>query len=167
MRMMRIFGWIVLGIIAILALSIATFALRWAGDATETLYQETSPQVLLKKYEWFKDASASLDSKVAMAQAFAKKIKAQENIPRSDWDRFDKQNYFQWRQELDGVIASYLVLAAEYNSQMAKINYRFANIGELPKGAVTPLPREYKPLDSTVIIKENEIDNIKQERMEK
>lgn len=41
--------------------------------------------------------------------------------------------------------ASYNSLAVEYNAAMAKINFSFTNIGELPKGASQPLPREYKP----------------------
>lgn len=40
---------------------------------------------------------------------------------------------------------SYNSLAADYNSQMAKFNWRFANKGDLPPGATDPLPREFKP----------------------
>jgi hypothetical protein len=40
---------------------------------------------------------------------------------------------------------SFNQLAADYNAQMAKINYAFCNVGQLPQGATTPLPREYKP----------------------
>ncbi len=63
---------------------------------------------------------------------------------RFDWPREDRARYYQWQSELDGIKMSFNSLAAEYNSNMAKINYKFANVGELPKGAENPLPREYK-----------------------
>jgi len=31
---------------------------------------------------------------------------------------------------------------------MAKFNWAFANVGELPKGADRPLPREFKPYET-------------------
>lgn len=48
-----------------------------------------------------------------------------------------------WQAEVAGVKASYNSLAAEYNAQMAKINWRFCNRGQLFKGADEPLPREF------------------------
>jgi hypothetical protein len=67
-----------------------------------------------------------------------------EGTSRKDWDRTDKEQFNLWQQEVAGVIASYNALAAEYNAAMAKINYSFTNIGSLPKGASTPLPREVR-----------------------
>jgi hypothetical protein len=51
----------------------------------------------------------------------------------------------QWNGELDGVKASYNDLAADYNSAMSKANVNFTNVGDLPKGASEPLPREVAP----------------------
>jgi len=50
-----------------------------------------------------------------------------------------------WQSEVAGITASYNALAADYNAQMSKINYRFCNVGDLPRGATDPLPREFKP----------------------
>lgn len=66
---------------------------------------------------------------------------------RSSWDRTDKETFNVWEQELAGIKASYNGLSAEYNAQMAKINWAFCNIGKLPPGATSPLPREYKPYE--------------------
>jgi hypothetical protein len=36
-------------------------------------------------------------------------------------------------------------LCSEYNSAMSKFNYAFTNVGSLPQGATTVLPKEVKP----------------------
>ncbi len=64
---------------------------------------------------------------------------------RSEWSREDREQYNIWISEVSGIQASYNSLAAEYNGAMAKINYAFCNVGQLPKGAIEPLPREFKP----------------------
>ena len=48
-------------------------------------------------------------------------------------------------QEVSGITAGLNALASEYNAQMAKWNWRFTNVGQLPKGATEALPREFKP----------------------
>ncbi len=67
------------------------------------------------------------------------------NKTRDQWARTDREQYNTWESEVSGIKASYNALAADYNAQMAKFNWRFANAGDLPKGAEKPLPREYKP----------------------
>jgi hypothetical protein len=49
----------------------------------------------------------------------------------------------QAEAERIGVASSYNDLAARYNSAMAKINWRFANVGDVPAGSEA-LPREYR-----------------------
>jgi hypothetical protein len=68
--------------------------------------------------------------------------------PRKDWARDDREQYNTWQSEVSGVKAGYNTLAADYNAQMAKFNWSFANAGQLPKGADKPLPREYKPYET-------------------
>ena len=103
----------------------------------------------MDKYEWFKDASAQLDKKVADIQVYQSRLvdlnETYRSVPRQAWPREDREQYNVWSSEVSGVRTSYNSLAAEYNAQMAKFNWRFANAGDLPKGADTPLPREYKP----------------------
>ena len=141
--------------IAILVL-IGLFALftigeisRYIRNLSDTAFEEFSPEALLEKYEWFKYASAQLDKKLADIKVYSGRVenmdKAYEGVPRNQWARTDLDDYNLWTSEVSGIKASYNSLAGDYNAQMAKFNYRFANVGELPKGATEPLPREYKP----------------------
>src|SRR5215831_13256224 len=50
-------------------------------------------------------------------------------------DRTLEEERMVWQQELTGIVASYNSLAADYNAEMSKWNYRFANVGKLPAGA--------------------------------
>ena len=117
----------------------------WYAERTvQVIQQETDPVVLQQKYEWFKNALAQLDKKRADIQIYEGKIKAFESITDGNMDRTDKENFMIWQQEMLGVKASYNGLAAEYNAQMAKWNWRFTNRGDLPKGATETLPREVR-----------------------
>ncbi len=69
--------------------------------------------------------------------------KTYAETPRINWPRTDLEQYNLWTTELAGVIAAYNSLAAEYNAQMAKENWAFCNVGDLPAGATEPLPREF------------------------
>ena len=139
-----------LGLLAVIVLVwITGSTLGWFQEAAEVSREEFGPRALLQKYEWFKDASAQLDKKQADIRVYEARLDALEQaytgVDRAQWDRVDKQQSNQWHAELAGVIASYNGLAAEYNAEMSKFNWRFANVGELPQGATQPLPREYKP----------------------
>ena len=57
----------------------------------------------------------------------------------------DREQMYVWMSEVAGIKANYNQLAAEYNANMAKFNWAFANKGQLPIGAEVPLPREFKP----------------------
>ena len=113
-------------------------AVTSCSDAGQTVYNEFKASSLLKKYEYFKDLSAAIDKKRADIEMYQAEI---ETFTDKD-DAF----YIQQRKsELLGIIAMHNQLCSEYNSAMSKFNYRFTNAGDLPAGAVTPLPREYKP----------------------
>ena len=122
---------------------------RYVNDAKETAYQEFKPSTLLKKYEYYKDVSAALDKKVADLGVYDTRLNdlkdQYKGVKRKDWARDDREQYSIWQSEASGIKASYNSLAAEYNSAMSKFNYSFCNIGQLPQGATTPLPREFKP----------------------
>lgn len=122
---------------------------RVVDNAVETAHEQFDPSVLLKKYEWFKDAAAALDKKNADMRVYAARLKTLEESykgsPRRTWARDDREQYNIWASEEAGVKASFNQVAAEYNAQMAKFNYRFTNVGDLPGGATDPLPREFKP----------------------
>lgn len=110
--------------------------------------REFGPSALLKKYEWFKDAAAQLDAKRATIELYKARAAGMERAyagrPRREWAREDREQMNLWEQELAGLKASYNALAAEWNAAMAKENYRFCNVGELPRGASAPLPREFR-----------------------
>lgn len=126
-------------------------AATMVNNVQKTVVQEFSPSVLLKKYEWFKDAAAQLDGKIATINMYdsrfvsIKNTYGKDSLNRKAWDRDDKEQWNIWQSEVTGIKASYNTLAAEYNAAMAKFNYRFCNVGDLPQGQTVVLPREYKP----------------------
>lgn len=136
-------------IAVIIVLTIGVFWSRFAGEAADVTQEELGPRALLKKYQWFKDASAQLDKKRADMKVYDERFKRLEDqyksVPRTEWAREDREQYNLWSSECAGIRASYNSLAAEYNAAMSKINWRFCNKGDLPQGADEPLPREYKP----------------------
>jgi len=136
-------------IFILLALVFMVVNCRYYTDAKDTAFKELKASTLIKKYEWFKDASAQLDKKIADIAVYEEKnksiIDSYTGVKRSEWARDDREQLSAWMSELSGIKASYNSLCAEYNSQMSKINWRFCNVGELPDGASVVLPREYKP----------------------
>ncbi len=95
----------------------------------------------LRKYEWFKDASAQLDAKRNTIGLYQAKLhtleKAYPNLPRGQWARDDREQWSIWSSELAGVRASFNTLAAEYNAQSSKFNWAFAQ-GDIPQ-TIVPL----------------------------
>lgn len=121
---------------AILILSLLSlFSCRYIGDAQDTTFNEFKASTMLKKYEYFKDLSASIDKKRADIEMYQSEISTIK-------DEFYLQ---QRKSELLGIISLHNQLCAEYNSAMSKFNYSFCNAGSLPETNLTPLPREIKP----------------------
>lgn len=146
----RVFWW-VLGLSLLLGgiFGIVGMFTGAANNAAQVARKEFYPDALLRKYEWFKDASAQLDKKLADLKVYETReasLKTQYvGLKRSEWAREDREQQSIWSSERAGVAASYNALAAEYNAQMSKFNWRFTNVGDLPPGASMPLPRSYKP----------------------
>ncbi len=124
----------------------------FASDAASMAQKELGVSALLRKYEWFKDASAQLDAKQADIGVYQSRLSglstSYAGVARSKWPRDDREQYSIWSSEVAGLKANYNDLAAQYNAQMVKINWSFTNSGELPRGASRVLPREYKPYES-------------------
>ena len=137
----------IVGMLAVL--SVVGFIFGIFGEAAKVTQEQFGPAALLQKYEWFKDAAAELDKKQADIGVYDNRFKRLETdyvgVPRTKWARDDREQLSIWQSEAAGVKASYNQLAAEYNAQMSKFNYRFTNVGDLPRGADKPLPREFKP----------------------
>jgi len=127
----------------------AIYLAGWFGEGAAVMREEFGPRELLRKYEWFKDAAAQCDAKLASLRAYDARqraiIESYEGAKRSEWSRADTEQFNLWESEKAGIKASYNQLAAEYNAQMAKFNWRFCEAGRLPEGATEPLPREFKP----------------------
>jgi hypothetical protein len=142
-------GIIIILFVLAIGMGVMNFTCGAMHNAAKVAQKEIYPEALLRKYEWFKNASAELDKKQADIAVYAAKTKSMREDyageKRSQWDRTDKETFSIWEQELAGIKASYNSLSAEYNAQMAKINWAFCNVGKLPPGATSPLPREYKP----------------------
>jgi hypothetical protein len=119
-----------------------------AHNAAAVAQKEFYPDALLRKYEWFKDASAALDKKQADIGVYDARLRslldAYEGVARGKWPRDDREQFSIWSSEAAGVRASYNQLAAEYNAEMSKFNWRFTNVGDVPQGG-KPLPRDYRP----------------------
>lgn len=141
---------IICGVITavITGLSIVGRGCSYLNRTADVVEQQLDPAALLAKYEWFKDLAAACDAQLADIDLYKSRITQLEQsygeTPRKDWDRADKDTINQWSQELAGISANYNKMAAEYNAAMAKINYKFTNVGDLPFGAVEPLPREMR-----------------------
>lgn len=136
---------IVLGVI----FGVAGMICGTVKETAQVAHDEFGPKALLKKYEWFKDMAASCDKLKANIKVTKTRIDQMEQdysgVPRNEWDRVDKQTMSQWKAEFAGIKGAYNDGASRYNAQMAKFNWRFTEVGDLPEGATEPLPREFKP----------------------
>lgn len=144
MKRIRQMTPLLIGMIVLMALA----GCRYARNAADTAYNQFSPSALLAKYESFKNMAAAIDAKDADILVAKIRLTGMEDMykgtARKDWPRQDLEQYNQWSSEVAGIIMSYNSLAGDYNANMAKLNYSFCNTGTLPKGADTPLPREFR-----------------------
>jgi len=124
------------------------YVLGWFTEAGKVVQDNFGSRAALQRYEEFKDIAANCEAKLASIKVAQKRLTEMEKTyagtPRKEWPRDERERYATWEQELTGMKASFNLLAADYNARMAKDNYRYANVGELPKGANNPLPREFK-----------------------
>ena len=147
-------GWSILGVcvalfggitcfVCIPLIVLGIYVFGWFGEAASVAREEFGPRAMLQKYEEFKDVAATLDAKHAAIDIAVSTTKEME-VGRDKWERADKEQYYLKLNEIQGLKTSYNGLAATYNANMAKFNYRFANVGDLPEGAKAPLPREFR-----------------------
>ena len=104
---------------------------KFVNNGLNTAYEEFKPEELLRKYEWFKDASTQCEQKLATIKSYEARIKnlkesyGADSLSRKNWERADIEQWNVWQSEYLGIKASYNDLAAQYNGAMAKFNYRF------------------------------------------
>lgn len=133
----KIFATIVILVIGIFIISSIN---RSCSDLNNTVHKEFDPSALLKKYEYFKDMSSTIDKYRADIDMYQTEISSM-SVANSD-ERFYLE---QRKSELIGIISVHNQLCSKYNSAMSKFNYKFCNVGDLPDSNLEPLPREFKP----------------------
>lgn len=128
------------------------YVASWGTGAAKVARDEFGPEKSMQRYMRFKDVAAALDAKKASLESAEAKMTRMDDqykgVARKDWPRADLEQHNLWASEVAGMRASYNSLAAQYNADMSKINYSFTNLGDLPKGAEKPLPREYRTYES-------------------
>lgn len=131
---------------SLMIVGVIGFGGRVISDAATAVYEEVNPRELNRKYEWFKNAYAQLDSFRGQASVKQNQIdglvEMYDGVPRNEWNRADIQAHRQYTQELAGIKGSFNNLAAEYNAEMAKWHTAFVNAGKLPEGGSEQMPRE-------------------------
>lgn len=109
----------------------------WFSSTAEVVKEQFGAQASLDKYEWFKNAATALEKKLADIKVYETRqlvlTVAYEGKSRAEWAREDREQSSVWASELAGIKASYNSLAAEYNANMAKFNWRYARTGEIPR----------------------------------
>lgn len=139
---MRIAVWF--SVLAVLFIGVG-MTLRFCGSTAEVVHKEYNAGALLKKYEYFKDLAAAIDKKKADIRVYEVQLAEAKVYLEKRGSKEDRFYYEQLRSEATGIVMMYNQLAADYNAQMAKFNWRFTNSGDLPASNVEPLPRGYAP----------------------
>jgi hypothetical protein len=132
--------YIALSLGIIIAIIVCGSIIRSGANTANTIHKEFSTSALLKKYEYFKELSAAIDSKRADLNAYKANLQ--------DYNITDKDSRFYYEQskaEAMGILMMHNNLVAEYNAGMSKFNYAFCNVGSLPASNLDTLPREFKP----------------------
>lgn len=119
---------------------------RFASNAATTTYNEFSPSALLAKYTEFKTMHSRLAALKATIETLERARETTVSAYGGDLSKMPRdvrQDLASSSQEIAGTKSGFNRLAADYNRNMSLFNYRFCNIGDLPKGATEVLPREY------------------------
>ncbi len=114
--------YLIYGISLFLLLSTMGYFLGWFSDAASVAKKEFSATAMLKKYEYFKDASQQIIAKKNDIVIYESKIN--RLCTGNDLDRVSRENCGLYEQELAGLKMSFNSLAAEYNSQSNKFNWK-------------------------------------------
>ena len=126
---------------------IGLFGLNWLSKAVNVVAEQVDPQRLLREYETFKEIHAALTSRRQGIDVLQSRVSTfmqdYEGVSRKDIPRDDRNALTQMRSERAGMVLMFNDLAADYNARMAKVNFRFCNVGDLPQGVTEPLPRNY------------------------
>jgi len=112
----------------------ASYVFGWFREGAEVMQTELGPKALLKKYVWFKDTAQRLQAQHANIETFEADLQA----TRGDYPDLSKaprdvrESIEQHRAEIRGLKAAFNGLAAEYNANVRKVNWRAMNTESLP-----------------------------------
>jgi len=114
------FKTITLWLIAIIVIggvgSIVASGMGFFTSAAKVAHQEFSPEAMLRKYEWFKNASASLQKSESNLSAYSLRINSfksdYEGVKKKDWPRDERQQYNQLQAEYQGMLQMFNATAA-------------------------------------------------------
>lgn len=118
---------IALAVITLLSVVGSFFGLF--SEAATVAKQEFGAKASLKKYEWFKDASAQIKKLDSDINVYVVK---QDTMCNGDMDRLAREQCMLWSQEVAGIKSAYNDVVAEYNAQSKKFNWSFYNVDNLP-----------------------------------
>ena len=99
---MKTFGIICLIVVGLVALMVGAYTCSWVGQVANVVSKEVAPANLLRKYEWFKDQLAALDSMRARIDTAKQNMVVMEQaftgVEVKEWPDQDRRQYFQWRR---------------------------------------------------------------------
>jgi len=122
------FKVVALGLAILLGLFVITNLTTWLGGAAKVAQKEFSAEAMLKKYEWFKDASHQIEKRGKDIQIYTEK----QTMCVGQIDRLAREQCMMWSQEVAGIKSAHNSLVAEYNAQSSKFNWSAFNADNIP-----------------------------------
>ena len=125
-------------IILMVTLGIIGYVAGWFSEAGEVAQDEFGPRAAVRKYEWFKNKSNSLNAaeKVIKITEGAIEDFKESAGPRGNWTFEDKEEYSRLTTDLRGQKAFFENLKAEYRAACKKANWEiFKDDDEVVKWA--------------------------------
>lgn len=120
-------GTLLVAVIGVCSISAIGYVLSGVGEVAQVAKEEFGARASLKKYEWFKDAAASIVKQKVNVIEYQARIKAFESdydgVKKSEWPKDERSEYNQLRTELIGIKQIYNDTVAEYNAQSTKFNW--------------------------------------------
>ncbi len=139
--------WIAVLIGVSIVLGIVGFILFWPQQTAEVAKDKFGPQTAFANYEWFKDTAGMLRAQSDNIKNFELQQKQLEeqykDIPRAKWAREDREQWNENAVTIADTKANYNLLVGQYNANMAKVNFKYTNAGDLPAGSDEVMQREY------------------------
>ncbi|MDI6820715.1 MAG: hypothetical protein QMD65_00865 [Patescibacteria group bacterium] len=139
------FLWLLMISIVIGILVIIGFVSGWFSGKSDI------PQAELKaKYELCKSTSDEITAITVTISSLEKRKVGIENAnkkkPQAKWSKKVKADYNLLLSQINSLKAKYDSLSNMYNTEMAKLNWRFTKPDSLPADKIEILPRELEPI---------------------